>query len=384
MQSGLGGVEKVLDKIKICYFINGFVNGGVESVIYNYITHMDRKRFDIQIISWNVVKDVKAYQKFVAVGIKIYLITNWKRRFVRSWREVENILDIEKYDIIHVHVNDLNWIPLWQAFMCKIPVRISHSHMAYPMSELSIQRKILYFIERHLGGIVVTDYFACSYEALKLIVTRKKTKNVYIMRNAIEINKFLFSPQKRRLLRRQLGIEDEIVVGHIGRFENQKNHKFLIETYYEFQLKYPHSRLLLIGNGKLKPEIIKLVEEKRIENNVIFYGTTNQVADLYNVMDIMVFPSLWEGLSLVCVEAEINGLSVLASSNVSVETQISSKLMFLNLDLGSRRWAEEMIQIIDSERIESSRNSKNDFRNTGYDIEQEAKKLEQKYINLLR
>ena len=101
-------------------------------------------------------------------------------------------------------------------------------------------------------------------------------------------------------------------------------------------------------------------------------------------MDIMVFPSLWEGLSLVCIEAEVNGLSVLASSNVSQETQINSEMKFLNLALGSKEWAEEIMKIIDLKKKERGNCSKNDIQNSGYDIEQEAKKLEQKYISLLK
>ena len=371
-----------MKKIKICFFINGFVNGGVESVIYNYIKYINKSQFEIQIISYDIIKDEKAYQKFLEENIKIHMVSFWKRDFIKCWKEVNRILENEQYDIMHAHMNDINWIPILQAYIKRVPIRITHSHMAYNKSELSVFRKVLFYVEKQIGKVFSNAQFACSMDALREVSDIKDDENyhTYIMKNAIETHDFLFSQNKREKVRSGVGLSDEVLIGHIGRFEKQKNHKFIIDVFLNFHNKYENSKLLLVGMGNLETEIKRMVQEKGIEKEVIFYGTTNKVCDLYNAIDIFVFPSLWEGLGIVCIEAQVNNLPVIVSSNIPIEVKISSNLRFL--ELKEDKWVDELLKTANEKK------DRNDFEreqieNSGYDIQYEVKKLESKYIDLV-
>lgn len=371
-------------KCKVCYVINGFINGGVETIIYGYIKNINKTKVDVILVSYDLIFDQKAYEKFRELGIKIYLISYWKTHFLKQCREMVVILKNEKVNIVHAHLNDLNWIPLMISKYCHVPVRISHSHMA--CNETSWLRKLLFWEEKNLIQMFATDYFACGQEASKMFCVKKSRVNeaCYIMHNAIEVNAIMADSAERQTVQEikdKLGLKDKFVVGHIGRFSEQKNHRFVINVFKEFNEKYENSRLLLIGTGELLKDIKKLVREKGIEDKVIFYGTSNQVGCLYETMDAILFPSLYEGLPVVCIEAQIVGIPLLVSDTVTSEVKINSNLKFLSLDEGIEKWCSELLLIANERK--KQRLDYEFIRNIGFDITTEAEKLQVKYEKLL-
>lgn len=167
------------------------------------------------------------------------------------------------------------------------------------------------------------------------------------------------------------------MIGHVGRFVKTKNHEFLIEIFNEILKQKNNAKLLLIGDGNLKSLIEAKVKNLGIEKAVIFLGVRNDVADLYNVMDVFVFPSFYEGLGMVVIEAQVNGLSVVTSDGVSEETVVTDNIKFLSLQKVRDEWLDV---IINAERKEIENNKDGLFKN--FDIKNESKKLESLYIKI--
>lgn len=374
-----------MKKIKVCYFINGFSNGGAERSLYRYLSFMDLSKFEIHLIVYDNILDKKSIDEFFDLGIQIFIIPLWKKRFWKSCKKTIEIFRREQYDIIHAHMTDLNWLPLLLSLLVlpvKRTIRISHSHMYYGNIRLPIQRRFLYQIEGILGRLVATHYFACSCDAgISLFGKNNVVKeNVYIVRNALDIENFLFSYNTRQRYRGELNLGNSFVIGNIARFEKQKNHFFLIGLFEQFVKIYPNSKLLLVGCGSLEKSIRKLVHEKNLDDKVIFCGTTNQIDVIYQVMDVFVLPSLYEGLGIVCIEAQTAGLPVLSSSNIPEEAKITDLLRFLSIENGYDEWVEELLKYVNRER---KLVCMEDIQKAGYDIRLETKKLENKYISLL-
>ena len=298
--------EKV---VRVAQVIGMAVNGGVESCIMNYYRHIDKTKvqFDFLVESTSNIIDK---EKIEAMGGKVIIIPPYTKIF-KYIKELKRIFKEGNYDIVHSNMNALSVFTLFTAWLAKIKVRIAHSHSTTNKKEW--KKNLIKNILRPFSKVFATDYFACSELAGRWLFgnrTFNKGK-VTIINNAIEVDKFLFNEEVRNQMRKELNIEDKFVIGHVGRFVEQKNHTFLIDIFYEVQKERPNSILLLVGDGPLYNMIYQKVERLGILDKVIFAGVYNDVSKFYNAMDMFVFPSLYEGLGMVLVEAQINGLPCL-------------------------------------------------------------------------
>ena len=175
-------------------------------------------------------------------------------------------------------------------------------------------------------------------------------------------------------------IENRFVIGHIGRFCNAKNHKKLIEIFEQVYKQCRNARLLLVGSGELQEEIKQLVEQKKLEDVVIFYGATTKVPELLQAMDCFVLPSLYEGLPLAGIEAQTAGLPVIMSDTITREVKVSDLAHYFPLKSSAEEWAEEILKV-KSEQPER-RDMSEEIRKTGFDIKEISKLMIQKYISL--
>lgn len=368
-----------MKKIKIGYFINDLANGGAESVMYNYLSHMNLSQFEVILITY-AVSDLKCKKKFIDLGIKIYQVAPKRQHFFKSCKDIAYILKQEKFDIIHAHMTEWNCVPLFLAFMYHVKIRISHSHMANSMASGLLAKSILFF-EKVAGRIVATNYFACGKEAGKNLFGDKflESKKVIFINNAIEYEKFKFNPNYREQIRSKLGLHNEICIGNIARFSIQKNHMFLLDIFESFIKIRPDSKLLLIGCGPLEEKIRIKVKEKKLTNNVIFYGTTNHINLLYQAIDILLLPSLYEGLPVVAIEAQAASLPIICSSNISEEVLLTESICEMSLSRKPMEWAKKIIEYDNYQR----RDTTLEIRKAGYDIREESRKLEQLYLSFI-
>ena len=354
---------------KILHLVYGLGHGGVESVIYNYFSRINNYEL---IIGTQSILNEKIIKKFEKIGFSVYELPEKKMGLIKYCKKLYQLIRKEKPDIIHCHMTMGNFLPNIVAFFAGVKIRISHSHFAYA------EKSIITSIYSCLGKIFSNRYMACTVDAAHYLFG-KNIKNVYILNNAIEVDKFKYSEKKRNLIRHKLNIENNFVIGNVGRFTHQKNHKFLIDIFMEITKLRKDAILLLIGNGELEEEIRSKIAELDLINNVIFLENREDINELMMAMDVFLFPTLFEGLGIVLIEAQSTGLKCICSKNVPKDVKVTKNIKFLDLQLPPEKWARECVNIdtIDRENIDF-----NAFKNSGYDIHDEVKKLENYYDNI--
>lgn len=333
-------------KIKICHVIGNFVNGGVESVIYNYFSNMDLKKYEVHIISHGIrVKECA--DRFAQMGFIIHNITPKSIDFFKNLKEMEKIFRENKFDIVHSHLTEWACIPMFLAWKCGVRVRINHSHMAEKPQ--GIKNTIYYGTRLKIGKVFSTDYFACGQDAGRYLFGQKAIDNerVTILPNAIDYDKFKFCLARRNEIRNREEIGDStVVIGNVGRFYEQKNHHFLVKIFDEFHKTHPNSKLILVGDGELMESVQDQVKKLKLDSMVRFLGNRNDVADWYSAMDVFVLPSFYEGLPVVGIEAQATGLPCLFSDQITTEIQISSNAAFMDLEAGPEEWANKISEMV--------------------------------------
>ena len=200
------------------------------------------------------------------------------------------------------------------------------------------------------------------------------------MKNGIDCDRFRYSEEKRNEIRERFGFTDEIVLGHVGRFDEQKNHLFLIDVLNKIRNCGVNTKLLLLGDGNLRREVETKVKMLGLTDSVVFAGVVSDVYNYLNAMDVFVFPSVYEGLPLTLIEAQANGLRVFASDAVSEESDVTGLIDFLPLSSGAEKWAEKIKEKLPFERAETVQL----IKNAGYDARTSAKQLEDFYLEKAR
>ena len=203
--------------------------------------------------------------------------------------------------------------------------------------------------------------------------------NVYILNNAIDLDKYKYSKKIRDKKREELGIkENAFVIGHIGRFVKQKNHEFIIDVFNEIHKENKNAILLLVGQGPLMDEMKEKVKGLKLTRCVKFLGQRNDANELYQAFDVFFFPSLYEGLGMVAIEAQVSGLPCVVSTEVPSIAKVTDCLEFLELEDTINTWKNTILDKLNEKR----KSHIEEVRKAGYDIKEEVKKLEKKYKEL--
>lgn len=370
-----------MQPIKILYVNGGPLNrGGIESYMMNYYRNFDRNKIQIDFVSIGMQKSVYD-DEIESLGGKIYYVPKKSRNYLGYINSLRNIFKSGNYKIVHTHMDAMGMTVLKEAKKCKIPVRIAHSHNTKHLTNNFIKLKINEYARKNINKYA-THMFACSDLAGKWLFGESvyNQGRVEIVRNAIDIDKFIYDKNKRYNLRFKYGISnDEIVIGHVGRFDYQKNHEFIVDFFAKLNSnKY---KLILVGDGHLKEKIKMKIRDKAIKNNVIIIDSCDNVNELYNIFDIFILPSHFEGLGIVAIEAQVNGIPCIVSSNVPKEVKISEHIEFLSIE-NTEPWCKMVDKCIEKNK---SRIIDSEFvTNRGYNIKFEAKKMQEKYILLYK
>ena len=288
-------MENVDEKIIIAHIMGKWNGGGVESVVMNYYRNIDRNKIQFHFLCDEDSTDIP-YEEIEKLGGKVIVIPPYQKLF-KYQKELYRIFKENNYKIIHSHINALSVFPLRIAKKAKIPVRIAHSHSTSNKKEW--KKNILKMILRPLSKLYANNYFACTEYAGKWLFGKKvvERKELNVINNAIDLKKFEFNENTRKALREELGIKDDtLIIGHVGRFMKQKNHEFLVEVFNEVYKKNQNTLLILIGQGPLLSEIKQKAINLNIEDKIKFIGQVTDVEKYYNIMDIFLFPSIYEGL----------------------------------------------------------------------------------------
>lgn len=357
--------------IKILHVVPNMQAGGLETFIMNIMRNIsDEVEFDFLVH----YKEKKFYDDEIErLGGTIY-------RF--SLRDDHNIFKYigqlnkffknhKEYKIIHCHMPSIGFLIFLIAKKNGIKVRIAHSH--HSNCEKNLKGYVKNFLSKFFK-YTSTHNFACSQDAGKYLFGKKKYT---VIPNAIELDKFKFDVQQRAKIRKELKINDNtMVIGHIGRFCEQKNHDKLIDIFNDYQKINPNSVLLLVGTGETLEKTKNKVASLNLENNVRFLGVRKDTPALYSAFDAFLLPSTSEGLGIVLIEAQMSGLYCYTTDKkVPKAALISDRLTYLDGDKNSEMWANELIKENNYDRKNINFNKNKD----NYDIKQIAKELEKFY-----
>ena len=368
------------EPIRVAQIIGKWLGGGVEAVVMNYYRHIDRSKIQFDFICDEDSTNIP-YQEIEELGGKVILIPPYQKVF-KYHKKLKEVLKSGGYKIVHSHINTLSVFSLFAAKCAGVPVRIAHSHSTTNKKEK--KKNLLKQILRPFSKVFATDYMCCSELAGRWLFGNKEYNkgNVYLLNNAIDLDKFKYDEEKRKEKRKELNIEDStLVIGHVGRFVEQKNHRFLIDIFNEVHKQKENSILLLAGQGPLMEEMKEKVKILGIENSVKFLGQRNDINELYQAFDVFCLPSLYEGLGMVAVEAQVSGLLCVVSTEIPEIAKVTEKIVFINLENKIEIWTEIIFKYL------KNVNRKNINFTDGikkYDIIKEATKLEKKYLNLYK
>lgn len=362
-----------MDKpIRILHILQRMEAGGTQALLMNIYRNIDREKVQFDFLV--EYPDKQFYdEEILKLGGKIYY-SNVRNDFniFKFIKKLKKIIKENNYKIVHIHTYSIGYFCLKAAKECNVPVRIAHSHNNQTVHDLKYLPKL--FLQR-IYTIYANNLFACSEEAGRYLFKNKKFK---VLNNAIDSKKFIYNEEVRKKRREELGLENSFVVGHVGRFHPQKNHKFLIEIFAKIKEKKDNAKLLLIGSGDLEIIIKKQVRKLKLQDDVIFLGNRKDINDLYQCMDVFLFPSLFEGLGIVAIEAQASGTPIVCSNMLPKETEISDIYIKLDLKLPAEEWAEKVIEI--ASKNKAKQNLQQNIIDSGFDLSSTVKKLQNFYL----
>ena len=349
--------------------------GGAETMVMNYYRHIDRTKVQFDFLVHREQRG--AYDDEIeTLGGRIYrLCPIYPQNFARYKRDLRGFFQAHpEYKIIHSHMSELGYFAFREAEQQGVPVRICHAHNApHGFDAKMIVRT--YFKKRMMPHL--THLFMCGEESGKWLYGEKNKSRFIMLNNAIDAASYTYDLSKREELRRQLGLADKLVIGHVGRFSPQKNHPFLLDIFAALLKKESNAVLLLVGGGEGMSKVQEKVQELGIAEHVRFLGVRSDVADLMQAMDMFVLPSLYEGLPVTMVEAQAAGLPCIISDKVPPECILTEGLVdVMPLSASPGAWAEKIL----AKRAIPRTDRRAEIAAHGFDITTEAVKLQEFYL----
>ncbi len=372
-----------MKKKKILHVIATLNHGGAENVAVNFFRLVNKEKYTCDYLIY--VNDKRDYEDEIKkLGGNVYCITNPHTNYCKWKKEFKEILKTKgPYDIVHSHNLFHSGDVLKLSKRMGVKMRIAHSHTTSSSLSLPIIKKIYDSIKRNEIKRYATDIVACGKEAGDYLFGRKlfQEKGI-IINNDIDLNKFGFNNDIRKKIRKELNIENNFVLLNVGRLLPVKNQIFLIELMRYIKCKNNHIKLIIIGDGPMKDELDNKIKEYSLEDNIVLLGNRSDVNRILNAADMFIMPSLFEGLPLAIIEAQGNGLHVLASNTISRECDITGLVNFFSLDDSIETWTNAVLNGInykheDTKEIiinkhydtESNKIFINDFYDGGLEIE---------------
>lgn len=359
-------------KIRIAQIVGNAKEGGIINFIFNYFKHIDKDKFQFDFYTYGpglFDEEIKA------MGANIYYMPSVKNVLgCRSF--LKKAFKKNQYDIVHSQITSLSFVPLMAAKSNGVKRRICHAHSS------TNSQDPLSFIKNFFKKISIsyaTDLWGCSQLAIDWMysgTSREKT----LIYNAIDLDRFKSNEIKKQLSKNKLGLDDKFIIGSFGRFVYQKNPKFNILAFHEFQKLVDNSVLMLVGQGKLLQECKDLAEELEISNKVLFLPEIKDVPTYYSALDVFWLPSIFEGLPLVLLEAQAVGIKCFASEFITREANITNEITYLGID-SPLEWANNTLEFY---KAPYTYDGAELLAQNGFDIVLATKKLEKHYESLLK
>ena len=320
--------------IRVLQCVNNMDRAGLETMLMNYYRNIDRTKIQFDFLMHRSEKS-DYDDEIEALGGRIYRAPRlYPQNYPAYFAYMKRFFaEHPEYQIIHSHIDAMSYLPLLAAKRAGVSVRIAHSHST------SIDRDMKYLLKQYFRFMlrgVTSHYCACGTEAGKFLFGKREFT---VIPNAIDAEIYRFNVGMRNEKRRELGVENEFVVGHIGRFTYAKNHMFLVDIFHEIKKQQPQAVLLLVGTGEKEAAVKRYVEKLALGDSVCFLGVRSDVHELYQAMDVFVMPSLFEGVPVVGIEAQFSGLPCVFSDRVPKEVAFTDECHFVELNMSAQEWA---------------------------------------------
>lgn len=329
--------------IRVAQIIGKMWAGGVEAMIFNYYKKIDKAKVQFDFF-YEADSTMEPPQELIELGARFYCLPPYQRiwEYIPALRKY---LRENQYQIVHSHLNTMSVFPLYAAYREGVPVRIAHNHSVPAGNEW--KRNALKYFLRMGAKLFPTDYFACSEKTGRWLFGNETFNEgkVTVIKNAIDFSRFRDREQRQTLMERY-GLDGKFVVGHVGRFTYAKNHMFLLEIFREILKLEPSAVLLLVGDGELHDQIVKKVTEYDLTDRIILAGQTAAPEIFYSVFDVVVVPSVFEGLSMTTIEAQVSETPVVISEAVPQEAVIAEMgCQYLRLSDAPEAWARRAVEV---------------------------------------
>jgi glycosyltransferase involved in cell wall biosynthesis len=365
--------------IRVLHIVNIMNRGGLETMIMNLYKNIDRTKVQFDFLTHST-QPGDYDNEIKELGGNIYSVVSRRQGILKNRRQLmEFFKKHPEYNIVHMHVSSLSYItPLKIATMGNVSTRVIHSHSS--KHERGSIHKLLHMINQRKIKKYATNYFACSNVAAKWLYGDRlyNELDIHLINNSIDAQKFSFNEEVRNIVRKKLNIEDNFVIGHVGRFTDAKNHIFLIDIFKEIHNIYPNSVLMLVGRGELENEIKNRVIKLGLEDSVMFMGVRSDIPELLQAMDVFLFPSLYEGLPVTLVEAQAAGLRIIASDSITKEIDLTGLVQFVSLRQPASEWAKEVLNYLNGYERKDTFDI---ISKAGYDVKTLTKELVQFYLS---
>ena len=355
--------------MRVLQVIGSLGYAGVEAVVMNYYRHIDRDQVQFDFIT--CFSGEERYTKEILKnGGKIYQLPSRSKQPFRYMSALKKVIADNHYSIVHIHQNSASMVmDAIVSRICGVKTIIGHSH--------STSCRVLWqhYLFRPFVNFCVTNRCACSKAAGKWVFGKRN--DVRIINNAIDTGKFCFDENARRSLREELDLHDCFVIGFVGRFSSEKNLLRLLDIFNALQSKKNTSVLMMIGDGSEKERIVEKINSLNLADKVRLLGRREDVHRLISAMDVMVVPSLHEGLPVVCVEGQACSCPVVKSTAFD-SIAVEDLLVSVDLNESDNVWADKILSM----QFKKRRNVKDSVGKMNFDIVKEASCLQQWYLSL--
>lgn len=364
------------DPLRILHVVVNMNRGGAETLIMNLYRNIDKEKVQFDFLT---CRRGTFDAEITKMGGRVYQIPYITEVGPRAYaKEIEKFFTLNPaYKVIHSHLDKMSGLVLRTAKKANIPIRIAHSHNTE--SEGGALAKIFKWYAGNYVNRSATHLYACSYAAAKWLFGTN-AKQAFILKNGVETKQFRFNDSIRERIRDSLNIhKDTFVIGHVGRFSEQKNHLFLLEVFASIHKRRPNTVLLLAGDGELREKIVDRIRSLQVQSHVRILGVRDDVPALLQAFDLFMFPSFHEGLPVTLIEAQAAGLPCVISDQITAEVDMGiERVKYLPITNQSI-WVNHLLEI---KQIPQSREVyENALAKKGYDIKQIAKQVEASYLS---
>lgn len=369
--------------VRILHVLGKLNRGGAETLVMNWYRNIDRSKIQFDFVIHTTEK-CSYTNEVLALGGRIFSVPEYRGinhiQYCQAWKNLFE--QHSEFKIVHGHVRSTAAIYLFIAKKYN-RIAISHSHAINNGSGIGAIIKNAYqYPVRYIA-----DYqWACSMEAGEFLFGKDvlNHKNYSLIKNAIDVKRFEYNSVVRQEIRNELEIGNKLVFGHVGRFTFEKNHEFLLGLFENYHKINNDSILIFVGIGPLLNNVKAIVMEKNLQDAVMFLGEREDVDRLLQGIDLFLFPSLFEGLGIVAIEAQAADLPVLISNRVPADVLILKDTKVCSIDSVNSKeiWLETIKEMNLSTRNRVSRAE--ELIHAGYDISVEAKTVQRKYLNIIK